>query len=152
MSLSDETTSILTGTPGLWRFFLYNGINHFRKPNQLSGYTASKNVPLPHAAVIGSGAMLTFAGGSILLGLKPKYGLLSAAIFLGVVSPLMHDFWRESDPESRTGEIINFTKNMALLGASLALLQMKEPWPVSVESERPHKLQRVLRSARQLAA
>jgi putative oxidoreductase len=77
--------------------------------------------------VIASGALLTFAGGSILLGLKPKYGLPASAVFLGGVSPLMHDFWRESDPQSRTGEMAHFMKNMALLGAGLALFEVKEP-------------------------
>jgi hypothetical protein len=34
----------------------------------------------------------------------------------------MHDFWRVQDPEKRQSEMINFTKNMALLGGSLALM------------------------------
>jgi putative oxidoreductase len=34
----------------------------------------------------------------------------------------MHDFWKVEDPQRRQAEMINFSKNMALLGAALALM------------------------------
>ena len=36
--------------------------------------------------------------------------------------------------------MINFTKNMALVGAALAMMQIEEPWPASVDAaSRPTK-------------
>lgn len=103
-------------------FFLYNGINHFIQRKEMVQYVRAKNVPLPEAAVTASGVALTLGGASLVLGVKPAVGAAAVAVFLAGVSPLMHDFWRVQDPEKRQGEMINFTKNIALLGGSLALI------------------------------
>ena len=78
---------------------------------------------------------MVLGGTSILLGLQPKLGAAAIFTFLAGVSPVMHDFWRVEDPNQRMNEMVNFTKNMALLGAMLALLGVEEPWPVSVPQE-----------------
>jgi len=98
----------------------------------LAGYAGSKHVPQPEAAVALSGAALLVGGTSILLGLKPKVGAAAIIGFLASVSPVMHDFWRAEDPQQRMNDMINFTKNIALLGAALALSGVEEPWPASV--------------------
>jgi putative oxidoreductase len=103
-------------------FFLYNGINHFIQRKEMVQYVRAKNVPLPEAAVTASGIALTLGGASLVLGVKPAVDAAAVAVFLAGVSPLMHDFWRVQDPEKRQGEMINFTKNIALLGGSLALI------------------------------
>lgn len=113
-------------------FFLYNGINHLKERKSLTGYAQSKNVPMAEVAVTATGVVLIAGGTSILLGIKPKLGAAAIATFLGGVSPVMHDFWRMEDPTQRMHEMVNFTKNLALLGGALALLGVDEPWPVSV--------------------
>jgi uncharacterized membrane protein YphA (DoxX/SURF4 family) len=75
-------------------------------------------------------------GGSIVLGLKPKLGAAAIIGFLAGVSPIMHDFWNQEDPAKRQNEMINFSKNMALLGGALALAGIEEPWPASVADRR----------------
>lgn len=112
-------------------FFLYNGINHFKQQKALSQYADAKNVPNPDLAVKASGAALAIGGASIILGLKPKLGAIAIMVFLGTASPLMHDFWSHEDPQQRQNDLINFSKNMALLGAALALAGV-ERWPASV--------------------
>ncbi|HEY7392279.1 MAG TPA: DoxX family protein [Bryobacteraceae bacterium] len=134
-------------------FFLYHGIEHFRQRRQFTDYARSKNVPSADAGVIVSGLMLLAGGASIILGLKPKLGALAIAAFLGGASPLMHDFWRQEDPNQRMSEMYQFEKNLALLGATLALMGMKEPWPVSASRvQHAGRPQRVLEFARKLAA
>jgi putative oxidoreductase len=113
-------------------FFLYNGINHIKQHKNLSQYAGLKNVPVPEQAVTVSGLLLLLGGASILLGTKPKIGTAAIIAFLAGVSPMMHDFWKQQDPSQRQNEMINFSKNMALLGAALALMGMEEPWPASV--------------------
>lgn len=102
-------------------FFLYNGINHFRNLEQMAPYAASKNIPQPKAAVAISGALLTIGGASLLLGVKPKLGSLATITFLAGVSPVMHDFWNDQDPQQKQNNMINFMKNAALAGAAVAI-------------------------------
>jgi uncharacterized membrane protein YphA (DoxX/SURF4 family) len=117
-------------------FFLYNGINHLKERKSLGQYAESKNVPLAEAAVAATGIALIAGGTSILLGVKPKLGTAAIAGFLAGVSPVMHNFWNIQDPNVRMNEMINFSKNMALLGSALALMGVDEPWPASVPISR----------------
>ena len=112
-------------------FFLYNGINHFKQQEALAQYAGAKNVPNPDWAVIASGVALTVGGVSIVLGLKPKMGTLAILGFLASASTMIHDFWNIEDPHQRQNEMIHFSKNIALLGAALALAGFEE-WPASV--------------------
>jgi len=36
----------------------------------------------------------------------------------------MHGFWRETDPQAKMGEMVQFNKDLALGGASLMLLAL----------------------------
>jgi len=141
--------SFLLGRVLFGGFFLYNGINHFKQRQALSQYAGSKKVPAPEAAVPLSGLMLLLGGASILLGIKPKYGAAAIVAFLASVSPVMHDFWRIEEPGRRSGEMINFSKNMALLGSALALMGVEEPWPASVPVAQPGAVERARDLARQ---
>ena len=113
-------------------FFLYNEINHFKHGSQMTQYTASKGIPAAEAGVLASAVALTVGGAAIILGVKPKWGAATLLGFLGAVSPLMHDFWNRADPQARQNDLIHFSKNMALLGAALALSGVKEPWRASI--------------------
>jgi uncharacterized membrane protein YphA (DoxX/SURF4 family) len=77
--------------------------------------------------------MLVAGGASIIAGVQPKIGAALIAAFLAGVSPAMHDFWNV-DPSQRQTEMINFLKNMALLGSALAFMSIEEPWPGSLAS------------------
>lgn len=103
-------------------FFLYNGINHFKQQEALAQYAGAKNVPSPDLAVQASGVALTIGGASLMFGLKPELGALAIVGFLAAVSPMMHDFWNIEDPQQRQNNMIHFSKNIALLGAALALM------------------------------
>jgi len=129
-------------------YFLYNGMNHFLKTKQMAQYAGSKNVPKPEIAVTATGAALVLGGASILLGVKPKLGAAALVGFLASVSPIMHDFWRQEDSNQRMEDMIQFTKNMALLGGTMAFMAVEEPWPASVPVAQPGKLARVRKLVR----
>ncbi len=114
-------------------YFLYNGINHFLNREMMSQYAGSKGVAAPDAAVATGGAMLLAGGLSIVTGFKPRQGLAAIVAFLIPVSLQMHRFWEERDPQHRMAEMVNFTKNMALVGAALMMVELEHPWPVSVD-------------------
>ncbi|HLK33344.1 MAG TPA: DoxX family protein [Terriglobales bacterium] len=133
-------------------YFLYSGIHHFLDREMLAQYAASKKIPMPDVAVAATGAALIAGGASILLGIKPKLGALAVMGFLGGVSPLMHNFWSDADPNQRQANMVNFTKNMALLGGALALMGVEEPWPASVPVGQPTALERARKLARRKIA
>jgi putative oxidoreductase len=132
-------------------FFVYSGVRHIVYHGMTKEYVKAKEVPLPEAAVVVSAAALIFGGASVLLGVKPKYGAAALIAFLASVSPLMHDFWAVPEKQQMT-EFVNFTKNMALLGATLVLLGIKEPWPASLPVRQPGPMEKAVRFASRLAA
>ena len=110
------------GRAVLGGFFLYNGFNHLTNSDALAGYAAMKNTPNPKFDVQASGALLLASGASLLFGIKPKLGALGAMLYLTAVTPMIHDFWAQTDPQQKQNELVNFSKNLALLGAAVALL------------------------------
>jgi putative oxidoreductase len=117
-------------------FFAYNGINHLQHAEGMGQYAATKGVPKPELAVQATGALLLAGGLSIIAGVKPRQGLAAVIGFLIPVTLQMHRFWEEQDAQQRQSELINFTKNMALVGAALAMMQIEEPWPASIDAAR----------------
>ncbi len=132
--------AFLLGRIAFGGFFVYNGINHFKQREMLSRYAGAKRVPKPDVAVLLSGVLMLMGGGSILLGIKPKYGALAIITFLAGVSPVIHDFWNVQDPGQRMHDLVNFSKNLALLGAALSMIGVEEPWPASVPVAQPRRL------------
>lgn len=128
-------------------FFLHSGIDHFLKKREMAQYAGAKHVPNPDVAVQVSGALLAIGGASLLLGIKPKYGAAAIIAVLAAVSPTMHAFWSQEDPQARQADMINFAKNLALLGGALALAGVEEPWPASVPVARPTVMDRAKKTA-----
>ena len=110
------------GRAVLGGFFLYNGVNHFKNTGALAGYAAAKQVSNPSQSVQISGAVLAASGASLLLGIKPRLGALGVLGFLAAVSPLFPDYWNVEDPQQKQAELIQFSKNVALMGAALAVI------------------------------
>ena len=113
-------------------FYLFNALNHFMQLNMLSGYAQSKGVPAPKVAVLGSGLLLLIGGLSFLLGYRPVIGVAAVVLFFLGVTPKMHNFWAIEDPQMKMVEMVNFMKNMALLGSALMFLLIPTPWPFSL--------------------
>jgi putative oxidoreductase len=49
---------------------------------------------------------------------------------LGVSFPI-HNFWAVQEPQAKMTEMVNFMKNMALLGFVLMTVAIPRPWPMS---------------------
>lgn len=127
-----EKVTHLAGRAIFGGYFIYNGLNHFKNRQMMTEYARSKGVPAPAAAVTVSGAMIVAGGLSVLAGAWPRTGAGLITGFLLGVSPQMHAFWKETDQQAQMSEMINFTKNMALVGATLMAAGQAEPWPLSV--------------------
>ncbi|RDI65496.1 DoxX family protein [Nocardia pseudobrasiliensis] len=101
--------------------FLGSAVGHFTQTDAMAGYSASKGVPAAKISVLLSGAMLAVGGLSVLLGIWADLGSLILLVFVLPTAVLMHAFWKETDPQAKQGEMVNFNKNVALGGASLML-------------------------------
>jgi uncharacterized membrane protein YphA (DoxX/SURF4 family) len=145
-------TPFLIGRLLFGGYFLYNGINHLAQRRKMADYTATKGVPAPDVAVTATAVPLIAGGTSIVLGLKPKWGAMAVIGFLAGISPIMHDFWRNQDPNERETNMRSFITNMALAGGALALMGVDEPWEASVPVGRPSIAERVRTIGRRLAA
>ena len=113
-------------------YWLMAAVNHFRNLNHMSEYAKAKGTPFPNFAVAGTGAILSAGGLSMLLGVYPVVGIALLIVFLLGVSVQIHNFWKVDDAQLKQIDIINFTKNMALIGALLMFLLLPRPWPLSL--------------------
>jgi len=113
-------------------YWLMASFNHFKNLNTMSEYAKAKGTPFPKLAVAGTGVILLAGGLSMLLGVYPVTGIILLIIFLVGVSFQMHNFWKVDDVQMKQVDMINFTKNMALLGALVMFLLLPHPWPMSL--------------------
>jgi uncharacterized membrane protein YphA (DoxX/SURF4 family) len=113
-------------------YFIYNGIDHFANLKAISGYAASKGVRSPQTAVIITAVLLLIGGIADLLGIYPTIGLISLIVFLVPVTLVMYAYWADADPNMKMADMVNFGKNIALLGAALEMFILPHPWPLSV--------------------
>jgi uncharacterized membrane protein YphA (DoxX/SURF4 family) len=113
-------------------FFLLAGIDHFRRVDMMTPYAAAKRIPAPRLGVLGSGVVLVLGGLSMLLGVRPTWGVLLLTVLLVPTSFLMHNYWTITDPAARQHDAVSFKKNFALLGAAWMLLVIPQPWPWSL--------------------
>lgn len=106
-------------------YFIFNGYNHFANSKMMIGYAQSKKVPMASVAVPITGLLL-FAGGiSFIFNFHAFIGLLLLIIFIVPVTFIMHNFWKIQDPTQKMGEMVNFMKNLALLGALILFAVMR---------------------------
>jgi len=117
-----ETTVLYLGRLLFGGYFIYGGFNHFKMLDMMSGYAKSKGVPVPKLSVAFSGLLLLIGGFSVLVNVLPSVGLVALVLFLIPVTLSMHAFWKIQDPAAKMHEMVNFTKNIALLGAVCILL------------------------------
>ena len=110
-------------------YWLAAGFNHFKNLDYMTEYARVKGLPAPRVAVAGSGVLLILAGLSILLGFYPVIGIWLLVAFLLPTSFWIHRYWQIEDPQMRQIDMINFNKNMALIGALLMMLLLPRPWP-----------------------
>ncbi len=113
-------------------YFIMSGTNHFKNLGMLTGYAQSKGVPMPKEAVLLTGLMMFLGGWGILLGVYIEISILLLSVFLVVTTLTMHQYWKVTDQMARMGEMVNFHKNLGLLGAILMLLAIPLPWALSL--------------------
>ncbi len=125
--------AVLVGRIIVGIFYLYNGINHFVKFTDMTEYAKYKGIPLAGVGVAVSGLLLIIAAFTVLLGIFPEIGVAALVVFFVPVTFMMHNFWAVPQ-EQQMAEMVNFSKNIALMGSALMFLGIKKPWPFSLKA------------------
>jgi uncharacterized membrane protein YphA (DoxX/SURF4 family) len=112
----------LLGRLILGGFFVMNAMNHFRMAGMMAGYAASKGVPAPKLAVVGTGLQMLVGGVMLILGWQVWVAALILVLFLIPVALMMHNFWAVQDQQQRMMEMVQFMKNLAIAGALLMVM------------------------------
>lgn len=110
-----------SGRAAFGGYFVFNGIHHCRELKNLKVEAAAKNVDYPELAVQASRVLLIASGLSLGLGIKPRAGAAGIAMFLGATAVKIHNYWDQSDPGRWSGELASFSKNLALIAATVAI-------------------------------
>jgi putative oxidoreductase len=104
---------------------------------QTIGYAASQGAPLPSIGVPLMGLISLLGGLSILLGYHARIGAWLIVAFLLLVTPIMHKFWGIADPIAAQTQMINFMKNLSMLGGALLITQFGAgPWSLDARRSR----------------
>jgi putative oxidoreductase len=85
-----------------------------------AGYIASQGLPMPEALAAIAIVFELGAGLLIVFGWKARWAALALALFLVVITPIFHNFWSGA-PDGRMMQLINFQKNVSILGGMLLL-------------------------------
>ena len=105
-----------------------NKIPNFNGVAEMMG---GKGLPQPKILLAGAIAFLILGSLSILLGYRGRTGAFLLLVFLAAATYYFHDFWK-SPPDERRDEVIQFFKNVALMGTMLFIMANGTgPWSLS---------------------
>jgi uncharacterized membrane protein YphA (DoxX/SURF4 family) len=100
--------------------FVVSGLTgHIAQREQAVPYVRAKGGPAPELMVPLSGVVIVLGGLSVALGIWADLGALLLVAFVLSVAPIMHAFWKESDPQMQQLQMAEFMKNIGLAGAGL---------------------------------
>jgi len=102
--------------------FILSAGNNIPNFNQVVGVMRANNVPYPEFLLPGAIVFLIVGGISILVGYKARFGALLLLIFLGLATYYFHNFWDKIDPQEKQLQMIDFMKNMSLMGTMLFIM------------------------------
>jgi putative oxidoreductase len=102
-------------------FFAFSAWGHIQGHAARVEYSRAARVPLPYLGGWPSGLWLAAGAASIAVGVWPDIGALMLGAFVLPAGLLLHAYWRVEDPGQRQTQQMAFLRNVALLGACLAL-------------------------------
>ena len=122
---------LLLGRLLIATIFIMSGLHKITAFAGTSEQIAEAGVPLASYVTYVVILLELIGGGSVAVGYKSKYGAVLLILFLVPVTLLIHDFWTYSGDQMME-EMINFMKNLAILGG-LLVLTITDPGSFSVD-------------------
>ncbi|HXT60782.1 MAG TPA: DoxX family protein [Pirellulales bacterium] len=81
-----------------------------------------KGLPAPQVLLAGAIAFLIVGGLSVIVGYKARFGALLLFAFLVLATYYFHDFWNLEDAKAIQEQMIQFMKNLSMMGAMLFIM------------------------------
>lgn len=100
------------------------GFAHFKNLEAMTGYAKYKKLPAAKLGVIGSGLTFLVGGILVVLGTWVDLGALLIAITVILAALIFHQYWKETDANTKMQEQMGFNKDIALGGAALILFAL----------------------------
>jgi putative oxidoreductase len=102
--------------------FLSSGLFGHLGPGRsmLTQFATARQIPFAAFLVPFAGVWIVLGSLSLLLGLYADIGALMLALFVVATAFFMHPFWKETEQQSKMQEQVQFNKDLALAGGSLA--------------------------------
>ncbi len=106
--------------------FIIGGWGAFSKPGGRPKLVEAAGIPYPEQAVVLNGAIMILAGLLLSLGIAPR---IAAALLIGSMIPTTivgHPFWKEVPGSEREKQLLQFLKNLGLIGGLLMVVVEKQ--------------------------
>ncbi len=106
--------------------FIYGGWGAFSNPGRRPKMVEAAGIPRPEQAVVLNGGVMILAGLFLSIGIAPK---LAASLLIGSLIPTTlvgHAFWKEEPGPQREMQMLQFLKNIGLIGGLLMILTAKD--------------------------
>jgi len=94
---------------------------------------ASVGVPAPQVMLVGAIVFLIVGSLSVIVGYKARIGAALLLVFLILATYYFHDFWALTDPHAKEMQMIQFLKNLSMMGGMLFVIA-NGPGPMSVDA------------------
>ena len=105
--------------------------------NGVAERMAGEGLPQPKILLAGAIAFLILGSLSLVLGYRGRTGAFLLLVFLAAATYYFHDFWT-APPETREKEVIQFFKNVALMGTMVFIMANGTgPWSLSNRERAP---------------
>jgi putative oxidoreductase len=109
--------------------FLSSVANKVMNFGPTTEYMATNGMPLPPLMLVIAIVLLVAGGLSVLLGYQARIGAALLILFLITATWFFHAFWTFGDPGEAQSQMIQFMKNMGLMGAMLFIIANGSgPW------------------------
>jgi putative oxidoreductase len=101
--------------------FLFAGFGKITGFEGTVGYIASKGLPFPQLAAIGTIIVELGCGTMLVLGLKTRWAAAALFVFTGLAALFFHNFWAAA-PDQAQNQMVHFMKNLAMMGGMLFVM------------------------------
>lgn len=114
--------------------FLISGYGKIPGFEGTAGYIASKGLPMPELIAAGTILLELGAGLLLVIGWQTRWAATALFIFTGLAALIFHNFWA-LPPEQVQMQMINFMKNLAMMGGMLYVI-VYGAGPLSLDGRR----------------
>lgn len=115
-----EDMLLLVGRVLLGAIFAISGYGKVMAIGAFAASMSSRGIP---EALAYLGAVAEFAGGvALIFGLATRYAAIVTIIFVVVATLIAHRYWEFADAAARRAQLINFEKNLTIIGGLITLM------------------------------